>query len=119
MKISLTDAAYDILKAAGTGMPFAELFAEAADTAGIAEDQRKRKKSSLYSQLSMDERFTQLSGNVWDLKENYLYQDTHITVDQVDDDEDEETEEELSENEDEEDLDDEQDDAQESEEEEY
>lgn len=119
MKISLTDAAYDIMKAAGTGMPFAELFVKAADAAGIAEDQRKRKKSSLYSQLSMDSRFTQLSGNVWDLKENYLYQDTHITVDQVDDDEDEETEEELSKDTDEDELDDVQDDAQESEDEEY
>lgn len=98
MKISLIDAAYGYLKNAGGCVPFLELYQNAADMAGLAEDLRKRKKSSFYSQLSLDERFTQRENNTWDLREHHSYEETHIRVDQLDgDDDEEETDEEAAE----------------------
>ena len=96
MKISLTDAAYDYLKDVGTGVPFAELYAAAAEKAALTEELKKKKKNSFYSQLSMDSRFVQQTGNVWDLKENHSFEETRINVEEIDaddDDSDEENEE--------------------------
>ena len=92
MKISLADAAYTYLKQIGTSVPFQELYQAAADMSGLAEDLRKRKKSSFYSSLSLDERFTQRENNTWDLTEHHSYEETHIRVDQMDGDDDEDDE---------------------------
>lgn len=107
MKVSLTDAAYDYLKAVKTVIPFNELYAIAAEKAALNEELRKRKKNSFYSQLSMDSRFTQCENNTWDLKEHHSFEETHIKVESLDADDEEETEEtelneEMSEDEDDE-----------------
>ncbi len=93
MKISLTDAAYEYLKTVNASVPFGELYAIAADKAALAEDLRKRKKNSFYSQLSMDSRFTQQENNTWDLKEHHSFEETHISVEEIDTDDDENEEE--------------------------
>ncbi|MBQ7993403.1 MAG: DNA-directed RNA polymerase subunit delta [Solobacterium sp.] len=102
MRISLTDAAYDYLKTVNSCVPFNELYSKAAEKAEIPEDQLKRKRSSFYSHLSLDSRFTQRENNTWDLTENHSYDETHITVEEMDtDDDEEETEDtELTEGED-------------------
>lgn len=92
MKISLVDAAYEYLKAVNSSIPFNELYTKAAEKAAVPEDQLRRKRSSFYSHLSLDSRFTQGENNTWDLTENHSYDETHITVDQMDGDDDEETE---------------------------
>lgn len=92
MKISLTDAAYDYLKTMNTAVAFAELYAAAAEKAGLNEDMKKRKKNSFYSQLSLDSRFTQGKNNTWDLKENHSFEETHIKVEEIDTDDDDEDE---------------------------
>ena len=98
MRISLVDAAYDYLKTVNASISFNELYSKAAEKASIPEEQLKRKRSSFYSHLSLDSRFTQGENNTWDLTENHRYEETHIVVDQMDGDDDEETEEnELSE----------------------
>lgn len=99
MKISLTDAAYEYLKTINTSVPFGELYDIAAEKAALAEDMKKRKKNSFYSQLSMDSRFTQQAGNTWDLKEHHSFEETHISVEEIDTDdyEDENEENVLSE----------------------
>ena len=103
MKISLTDAAYEYLKTVNGAFPFIELYAIAADKAGLSEDMRKKKKNSFYSQLSLDSRFTQQAGNTWDLKERHSYEETRITVEEIDTDDDENEDEILSEDAEEED----------------
>lgn len=103
MKISLTDAAYEYLKTVNGAVPFIELYAIAADKASLAEDMRKKKKNSFYSQLSLDSRFTQQAGNTWDLKERHSYEETRISVEEIDSDDDESEDEILSEDAEEED----------------
>jgi DNA-directed RNA polymerase delta subunit len=103
MRISLVDAAYDYLKSVNSCIPFNELYSKAAEKAEIPEEQLKRKRSSFYSHLSLDSRFTQRENNTWDLTENHSYDETHIIVEEmdVDDDEEEEAEDaELNEGED-------------------
>ena len=105
MKISLTDAAYEYLKTAHASVPFTELYAIAADKAALAEDLRKRKKNSFYSQLSMDSRFTQQENNTWDLKEHHSYEETHLNVEEIDTDDDDENEEDVMDDEEQDDED--------------
>ena len=92
MKISLTDAAYDYLKTINTAVAFAELYAAAAEAAGLSEELKRKKKNSFYSQLSLDSRFTQEKNNTWDLKERHSFEETHIKVEEIDTDDDDEDE---------------------------
>jgi DNA-directed RNA polymerase delta subunit len=107
MRISLVDAAYEYLKTVNSSIPFLELYGKAAERAGVPEEQLKRKKSSFYSHLSLDSRFTQRENNTWDLTENHSYDETHIVVDQMDGDDEEEEENIERTEEDEEELEDE------------
>jgi DNA-directed RNA polymerase delta subunit len=104
MKISLVDAAYEYLRTVNSAIAFADLYNAAADKASLAEDLKKRKKNSFYSQLSLDSRFMQCEHNTWDLKENHSFEESRIAVEVIDTDDDEE-EEMIGENEDEEEND--------------
>lgn len=90
MKMNITDIAYGQLLNAGSSMPFPALFAAVAEQASIPEAQMRKKKSTLYSELSLDGRFVSLPGNVWDLKNRYSYAETHQNIEDTEDDEDEE-----------------------------
>ncbi len=89
MRMNITDIAYEQLLDANTSMPFPALFAAVAQKASIPEAQMRKKKSSLYSELSLDGRFVSLPGNVWDLKNRYSYAETHQNIEDVEDDEEE------------------------------
>ena len=94
---STIDAAYDILAAGKDPLSFSELFRRVAEELEIPEAKVKKKKSSLYSTLMLDNRFVSLSGNIWDLRKRHRYEDVHIEI--PDDEEDDEEEPELEEEE--------------------
>lgn len=77
----MIDVSYEILEKNKKGIQFTQLFKQVAETAGLPEDQIKRKKGQLFSQIMEDPRFAVLEGNLVDLKDRYAYEATHHDLD--------------------------------------
>lgn len=89
---SLIDCAFDVLSASKSALPFKELFDKVAELAELPADSLRQNMSKLYTELTIDSRFTNLEGNSWDLRSRHTFAEYHVSTDDiiVDDEEDEE-----------------------------
>lgn len=97
---SLLSCAYEVLDESKEPLAFKELFTRALEKCELTldESQLRNKMASLYTQLSIDGRFAQLEGGVWDLCSRHKFDAVHTKIDDDDDDEvDEEDDEEEKE----------------------
>ncbi len=94
---SLLTSAYDVLEASKQPLSFKELFDRAVKESelDLDESQLRNKMASLYTQLSIDGRFAQLDGGLWDLCSRHKFDAVHPKIEEdFDDDIDEDDEEE-------------------------
>lgn len=96
MKKSMIETAYEVLNQQNNSMPFVALWSEVAKRMGYNESQFEENIAQFYTDLSMDNRFLNLSGNQWDLKSRHTYSEAVMDTDSIaieEEDEDEEEEE--------------------------
>ena len=95
----MTDVAYNYLSKRKRAMDFLKLYEEVVKKMEIPENLQKKKRAQLYSELMLDNRFTSLKDNKWDLRARYTFDETHIDTDAIEIDDDEIFEDEIIENE--------------------
>lgn len=104
MKKSMIEVAYNVLNNHGSPMPFVPLWNEVAKEMGFTPRQIDDNIAQFYTDLSMDNRFLNMSGNTWDLKSRHTYSENVMDTDSIalDEDDEEEEAEDTSEDSDEE-----------------
>ena len=95
----MTDVAYNYLSKRKRAMDFLKLYEEVVKKMEIPENLQKKKRAQFYSELMLDNRFTYLKDNKWDLRARYTFDETHIDTDAIEIDDDEIFEDEIIENE--------------------
>ena len=95
----MTDVAYNYLSKRKRAMYFLKLYEEVVKKMEIPENLQKKKRAQFYSELMLDNRFTSLKDNKWDLRARYTFDETHIDTDAIEIDDDEIFEDEIIENE--------------------
>lgn len=100
---TMTDVAYNILSKRKRAMDFLKLYEEVVKKMEIPENLQKKKRAQFYSEMMLDNRFTSLKDNKWDLRARYTFDETHIDTDAIEIDDDEIFEDEIIENENDED----------------
>ncbi|MBO7120790.1 MAG: DNA-directed RNA polymerase subunit delta [Bacilli bacterium] len=80
---SMRDCAYDELTTAGRSLPFAELYGLVAIDLEMTEEEKAAHMGALYTDLTLDDRFVTLDGNVWDLRSRHTYDKVHISVSDI------------------------------------
>ena len=95
----MTDVAYNYLSKRKRAMDFLKLYEEVVKKMEIPENLQKKKRAQFYSELMLDNRFTSLKDNKWDLRARYTFDETHIDTDAIEIDDDEIFEDEIIENE--------------------
>ena len=95
----MTDVAYNYLSKRKRAMDFLKLYEEVFKKMEIPENLQKKKRAQFYSELMLDNRFTSLKDNKWDLRARYTFDETHIDTDAIEIDDDEIFEDEIIENE--------------------
>lgn len=94
---SLIDCAYEVLDASKKPLQFKELFDKAVETAHLelSSDAMRSNMSKLYTELTLDSRFTGLEGNVWDLRARHKFDEYYISTDDIIAEDDEEEAEDI------------------------
>lgn len=90
MKKSMIETAYQVLSDQNHPMPFIELWDQVAKEMGFNKTQHDDNIAQFYSDLSMDARFTNLKGNLWDLRKRQTHANSVVDTDSltVDDEDD-------------------------------
>ncbi|PDO10720.1 MAG: DNA-directed RNA polymerase subunit delta [Candidatus Reconcilbacillus cellulovorans] len=70
-EMPMVDLAYEILKAAGTPLPYRDLMREIANVKGFTEEEMLRLIAQLYTEINIDGRFACVGNNTWGLKRWY------------------------------------------------
>lgn len=93
---SLLDYGYDVLTGKNEPVKFIDLFNEVISVSGLelTDDEKKRRMSKFYTQLSLDGRFITLTDNYWDLRSRHVFEQVHLDMIDAYSDEDEEIDEE-------------------------
>lgn len=93
---SLLDYGYDVLTGKNEPVRFIDLFNEVISASGLelTDDEKKRRMSKFYTQLSLDGRFITLTDNYWDLRSRHVFEQVHLDMIDAYSDEDEEIDEE-------------------------
>lgn len=93
---SLLDYGYDVLTGKKEPVKFIDLFNEVISVSGLelTDDEKKRRMSKFYTQLSLDGRFITLTDNYWDLRSRHVFEQVHLDMIDAYSDEDEEVDEE-------------------------
>jgi len=88
---SMNEIAYEMLSKRKTSMPFDKLWKNVSGELGHNETQAMNKIASFYSALMLDNRFTQLDNNKWDLRNRHKFSETHVDTSSImiDDEEEE------------------------------
>lgn len=86
---SMTDVAYDVMSKKKQSMAFNMLWQDVANTINSLDDEAI---AQFYTDLSLDGRFVSLEGNKWDLKERYKFEETYVSISELDTDDDDEEE---------------------------
>lgn len=97
---TMTDVAYDYLSKRKKGVEFLSLYGEIIEKMNIPENLQKRKRAQFYSELMLDNRFTSLKDNKWDLRSRHTFDETHIDTSAIEIDDDEIFEDEIIDDED-------------------
>jgi len=80
---SMLDIAYEIIGKSKKGVKFSDLFDQICVLKEKTEEQKVSLIGRFYSDLLLDGRFFALDDNVWDLRERYSYEKSHIQVAEV------------------------------------
>lgn len=106
MKKSMIEIAFQVLTDNKAAMPFVDLWTKVSHEMGFSQTQFEDNIAQFYTDLSLDGRFLNMSGNTWDLRSRHTYSESvldtdsiAIDEDEVDEDEKELIEEELDEDE--------------------
>ncbi len=101
MKKSMIEIAYQVLSDHKSSMPFVELWTNVSKEMGYSQTQFEDNIAQFYTDLSLDGRFFNMSGNAWDLRSRHTYSESVMDTDSIaiDEDEADEDEEELIEDE--------------------
>lgn len=90
-KLSMKDAAVDILSRSSAPMSFAELWAAVQSQLQMSASDATAKISAFYTHISLDDRLFMLSGNNWDLRSRHssdeLIMDMYLDDIEVEDEE--------------------------------
>ena len=92
---SFVEFAFEIMSQSKEPLSFKDLFEKTLEASGLQlnPNELKTKMSKLYTQLSVDSRFTLMDGK-WDLSSRHTYSQIHEGYEDFDDEEDETDEEE-------------------------
>ena len=82
-QISMIDAAYEIVEKNGV-ISFNDLVEQVRIKCGMTEEEMMEKISKLYTNLSLDSRFVNLSLNKWDLSIRHDFNTVHEEVKDLD-----------------------------------
>lgn len=93
MKQSMTDVAYQLLKENQKTMPFIELWTLVSKEMGFNESQFDDNIAQFYTDLSIDGRFFNMAGNMWDLRSRHTFSESVMDTDSIAIDEDSDEEE--------------------------
>jgi DNA-directed RNA polymerase subunit delta len=88
----MTDVAFDCLSKRKKEVKFSKLWEDVAKQMKIPEEQQRRKKGQLYSQLMLDSRFASLEDNKWDLRNRRKFDEIHVNTSDMDADDDDDDE---------------------------
>ena len=77
---TMTDVAYQFLEKRKREVDFDRLYSEVVKQLKISEEDLKKKKGQLYSDLMLDRRFAALEGNKWDLKGRRKFEETFVNT---------------------------------------
>jgi len=75
---SMNEIAFDILAKRKTSIAFEKLWKGVSNELGYNDNQAMNKIASFYSAMMLDNRFTQLDSNKWDLRSRHTFSETHI-----------------------------------------
>ena len=75
---SMTDVAYQLLSKKKNSVTFNKLWDEVSQIMGYSENVAERKIASFYTSMMLDNRFTSLGNNKWDLRSRHTYNETHF-----------------------------------------
>ena len=73
MSKSMVETAYQVLQKHEGSIPFVQLWTEVSKEMGFTPSQAEDNIAQLYTDLSMDGRFLNMSGNTWDLRSRHTY----------------------------------------------
>lgn len=93
MKKSMIEVAYGVLKQNKEPMPFVNLWKLVSEEMGYSQSQFEDNIAQFYTDLSIDSRYINLSGNVWDLRSRHKLAENVLDTDSLSVEEDEEIEE--------------------------
>lgn len=87
----MVDVAYDLLKTKKKAVVFIKLWEELCQMMAFTKQQEEDNIAQFYSDLSLDDRFVNVGGNQWDLRERHTYKEVvvdteDILIDESDDD---------------------------------
>lgn len=92
----IIDYAYDVLSKSKKAMSFKDIFKAVVKLSkkNLTDAELKQAMSKLYTDLTIDGRFTSLEGNVWDLRSRRTFEESHIDINELVMDEEDEVDEE-------------------------
>lgn len=76
MSKSMVETAYQVLQKHEGSIPFVQLWTEVSKEMGFTPSQAEDNIAQLYTDLSMDGRFLNMSGNTWDLRSRHTYSES-------------------------------------------
>ena len=88
MSLSMVDIAYEILSSAKKPQVFAELWKNVCKKMNFVEASEATKMSQFFTNLSLDNRFTQIN-NTWDIRSRHKFEEVVIDTIPIDIEEDE------------------------------
>ena len=97
MSKSMVETAYQVLQTHQDPVPFVQLWTEVSKEMGFTPTQAEDNIAQLYTDLSMDGRFLNMSGNTWDLRSRHTYSESVTDTSTIALDDDSEEEEDLDE----------------------
>lgn len=87
---SMTDTAYELMSKKKRAIPFKKLWEEVIAKLGLDPKAAAERIAQFYTDMTLDERFTSLKENKWDLKERHRFDEVHVELVDLDEDDDEE-----------------------------
>lgn len=78
MKKSMVDVAFDLMTRKKKPVVFLKLWQEVSEITGFTVAQEEDNIAQFYSDLSLDDRFVNVSENKWDLRSRHTYDESVV-----------------------------------------
>ncbi len=78
MKKSMVDVAFDLMTRKKKPVVFLKLWQEVSEIMGFTTAQEEDNIAQFYSDLSLDDRFVNVSENKWDLRSRHTYDESVV-----------------------------------------